>query len=88
MTEDDVMTALDGLEFDENNRTWLLEVEQVDDGNPGVLAVTVRVGNAGTMQVDIPRHRRLAFSAMQDHVIAIAREIAGGRRQPGARTAL
>ena len=89
MLSDDFVTAIDGLTFDEAGRTFTLEVDDIDDSEPDVLGITVRVLEAeGEMFFDAPRDRALETAALQDHVVGIARNVVTGRQQSGIRTSL
>jgi len=89
MTADDFVSAIDGLTFDENGQTWTLEVDDVDDSQQEAFAITVRVPEAdGEMLFETPRSRDLDVSALQDHVVGIAREVVTGRQESGLRTIL
>ena len=89
MTSDDFVSAVDGLIFDENGRTWTIEVDDIDDSQPDVFSITIRVPEAeGELYFDAPKGRDLETAALQDHVLGIARDLVSGRLQSGIRTAL
>ncbi|HEX7137729.1 MAG TPA: hypothetical protein VF219_07780 [Vicinamibacterales bacterium] len=89
MTADDFVSAIDGLTFDENGRSWTLEVDDIDDSEPDSLAITISIpGGAGELFFDAPRDRDLDVAALQDHVVGIARDVVNGRQQSGIRTRL
>ena len=89
MTADDFVSAIDGLTFDENGRTWTLEVDDIDDSEAKFFSITVAVPEAeGEMFFEAPTDREVDVSALQDHVVGIARDLVNGRQQSGIRTRL
>jgi hypothetical protein len=89
MTADDFVSAVDGLAFDENGRSWTLEVDDIDDSDPMTLAITICIPEASQeMHFDASRDGELDVAALQDHVVGIARDIVAGRQQSGIRTRL
>jgi hypothetical protein len=89
MTADDFVTAIDGLTFDENGRTWTLEVDDIDNTPPDAFVVTVCIPEIdGEIQFDASRNRLLDATTLRRHVIGMARDIVAGRQASGIRTCL
>jgi len=88
MTADDFVSAIDGLTFDENGRTWTLEVDDIDDGERDALSVVVSILESGELRFDVPTDRELDVAMLQDHVVGIARSVVNGREPSGVRTIL
>lgn len=86
MTADDFVATVDGLTFEENGRTWTLEVDDIDTSTPDAFAVTVCIPgiNGETLRFDAIRDDRFVdTTALRRRVIGMAREIVSGR-QPRA----
>lgn len=89
MTADDFVSAIDGLTFDENGRTWTLEVDDIDDSEARFFSITVAVPEAeGEMHFEAPTDLEIDVSALQDHVVGVARDLVNGRQQSGTTTRL
>jgi len=82
MTADDFVATVDGLTFEENGRTWTLEVDDIDTSTPDVFAVTVCIpGIDGEMRFGAIRDDRfIDATALRRRVIGMAREIVSGRQ--------
>jgi hypothetical protein len=82
MTADDFVATVDGLTFEENGRTWTLEVDDIDTSAPDAFAVTVCIpGIDREMRFDgIPDDQFVDETALRRAVIGIAREIVAGRQ--------
>ena len=81
MTADDFVATVDGLTFEENGRTWTLEVDDIDTSTPDAFAITVCIpGIDREMQFDAIREDGFVdTAALRRHVIGMAREIVSAR---------
>ena len=88
MTADDFVATVDGLTFDENGRTWTLEVDGIDTSAPDAFAVTICIsGIDGEMRFDAIRDDGFVnATALRRRVIAMAREIVLGRQTAARRS--
>ena len=82
MTADDFVATVDGLTFEEDGRTWTLEVDDIDTSAPDAFAVTVCIpGIDGEIRFDAMRDDRFVDAmALRRRVIGVAREIVAGRQ--------
>jgi hypothetical protein len=81
VTADDFVATVDGLTFEENGRTWTLEVDDIDTSMPDSFVVTVRIpGIDGEMRFDARRDDRFVdATALRRRVMGMARQIVVGR---------